>query len=126
MTQADGPYHDAAHAAAGAYTAAAGSHTDRLQAVLDTHLRELAVRGLLAGDPPSGPVPTLEEDARWLAGAAGHPRFTGGLWRNLLASEPDILMAYRCATDRRPGQAAAFSREQVVRDRLLRHVAPGA
>ena len=123
MAGDDDRFRDAGWAATDAYTATPGDHQARLAAVLAAHLRELAARGLLARDPPPGlETPTVEDDARWLADAAGHPRFTDGGWANLLAAEGDILMAYRCAMDRRPGGTASGRREADVRDRLLRNL----
>lgn len=115
-------YRDAAAAATQAYTITPGNHETRLTAVIAAHLVALAERGLLAVPPPGAPVPTIEEDAQWLAGRSGHPRWTDGGWRLLLDREGDILMAYRLAAKQRGNKVqASFGREARVRDRLLLH-----
>lgn len=114
-------FQTAGWAAIGAYRSTAGDHNTRLRAVIAGHLRALAESGLLTAPPPGVDVPSVDDDARWLATQSGHPRFTDGDgWRLLLTSEPDILMAYDAAVRRRPNQqTAAWGREATVRDRLL-------
>lgn len=122
----DDGFTQAATVASAAYRDAHGNHAARLAMALEAHLAALATAGLLTELPPgiTGP-PTIEDDARWLAAAGGHPRHSGEHgWQRLLESEADIRMACRHATsDLTAGQGV--SRDQVTarRDRLLTHLA---
>ena len=122
-------FRSAAAAAHDAYMSTVGSHSDRLAAVTTAHLRALAERDLLAVHPPGVDVPTVEEDAQWLAAQSGHPRFTDeGMWRQLLTPDAEhlIRMAFRLASEQRGAAAkSAFGREAQVRDRLLRYICAG-
>lgn len=100
----------------------------RLHAALGTFTEALHQAGLLILPDHQPTAEDVEDAARWLATASGHPRYThpeGPGWQSLLGSETNVRHAFAAAQKTAGGDQDAVARLRAARDLLLRNTHPG-
>lgn len=129
MTGAWTQAHSAAWAAARAADAGeCGGWEPRVAAALAAFVRTARDAQLVVDDTPGSPPDsdTLEDAARRLAAASGHPRYTdpSGLgWPALLEGAANVAHAHRQATSQPSAQDPHTAAQlRADRERLLRHI----